>query len=335
MSQLDIIIPTLNEERRLSQCLDSIFAQDIPHGTRLTVTVVDAGSTDDTLAIAAAAGVPVLDNSLLKDPEAAKMIGLRSAKGDFLLFMDADMSCATPGTLYRLLDRLLSDDTLAGAFGRYEPRVGDVAINRALSMNPMQCDPFYQAFVPDLPLDSGLLKFDKRGVCVPPIAGTCMFRTKYIRASAPYVDRYFDVDTPVHLAVAGFNKFYYERGATFYHGHISTISELVGKRLRNLDNGRGNGLFTEQRVPRVFRWIAIERFGFLTTVLRAIAALTGFPLVPRAILKMKRYNDTAALLEPCLGVVVGWTVLWGTVRSKRGWSWALASIFRAGKSDVE
>ena len=154
-----------------------------------------------------------------------------------------------------------------------------------------------------------------------------MFRTAQVRASVPYVDRYFDVDTPVHLVRNGFRKFYYSNDAIFFHGHISSLFELVRKRLRNLDNGRGNGLFSEQRVPRVYRWVALERYGLVRTLARATGALTGFPLIPAAVAKMARYKDSAALLEPLLGVVVGWSILWGTLRSKKGRSW-LAELVR-------
>lgn len=87
MSTLSVIIPVLNEERHVGALLSDIAAQ-----TRKPdeVLVVDAGSTDST--------VPVVQRypfaRLLEGaPPAAcgRNVGGRSASGDVLIFLDADV----------------------------------------------------------------------------------------------------------------------------------------------------------------------------------------------------------------------------------------------------
>jgi cellulose synthase/poly-beta-1,6-N-acetylglucosamine synthase-like glycosyltransferase len=50
---VDVIVPAYNEEAHLDRCLDGVLAQDYP-GERITVWIIDAGSSDRTLAIAEA-----------------------------------------------------------------------------------------------------------------------------------------------------------------------------------------------------------------------------------------------------------------------------------------
>ena len=54
--RLSIVIPVLNSERTLGECLEAIAAQTLPRG-EYEIVLADAGSADRTLEIARAAGV--------------------------------------------------------------------------------------------------------------------------------------------------------------------------------------------------------------------------------------------------------------------------------------
>jgi glycosyltransferase involved in cell wall biosynthesis len=86
VSTFSVIIPTLNEERHVGALLSDVASQ-----TRLPdeVLVVDAGSEDDTVAVARKlVFVRLLDG----EPPVARgrNLGGRSACGDVLVFLDAD-----------------------------------------------------------------------------------------------------------------------------------------------------------------------------------------------------------------------------------------------------
>jgi glycosyltransferase involved in cell wall biosynthesis len=87
MSKLSIIIPTLNEERHVGSLLSDVGAQ-----TRRPdeVLVVDAGSTDGTVLVARRFPFAKL---LEGEPPVAcgRNLGGRSATGDVLIFLDADV----------------------------------------------------------------------------------------------------------------------------------------------------------------------------------------------------------------------------------------------------
>ncbi len=81
---LSIIIPTLNEEKYLPKLLESIKEQDFYD---YEVIISDAGSKDRTLDIANRFGCVIAKGGL---PAKGKNSGARIAKGDILLFSDAD-----------------------------------------------------------------------------------------------------------------------------------------------------------------------------------------------------------------------------------------------------
>lgn len=83
--KISIVIPTLNEEKMLSRLLDSIRGQDFDD---YEVIVADANSKDRTREIAESAGCRVVDGGL---PAAGRNAGARTAAGELLFFLDADV----------------------------------------------------------------------------------------------------------------------------------------------------------------------------------------------------------------------------------------------------
>jgi len=82
---ITVIIPTLNEAAYLPGLFNALDAQ-----TRLPdeVIVADAGSTDGTKELAQARGARVVRGGM---PAVGRNAGARAARGDFLLFLDADV----------------------------------------------------------------------------------------------------------------------------------------------------------------------------------------------------------------------------------------------------
>ena len=82
---LTVIIPTLNEIAYLPRLLDALDVQ-----TRLPdeVIVADAGSTDGTAELAQSRGAQVVRGGM---PAVGRNAGVRAARGDLLLFLDADV----------------------------------------------------------------------------------------------------------------------------------------------------------------------------------------------------------------------------------------------------
>jgi glycosyltransferase involved in cell wall biosynthesis len=92
MSKVTVIVPCLNEEKHIAECLDSIIANDYPKD-QLEVFVVDGMSKDKTREIAAEytakySYIQLLDNIKITTP-AAMNVGIMRSKGDIIVKMDA------------------------------------------------------------------------------------------------------------------------------------------------------------------------------------------------------------------------------------------------------
>ncbi len=83
---LSIIIPTLNEEDYLPLLLNSIKKQNFKED--LEIIVADADSRDETIKIARSFGCKVVSGGL---PARGRNEGAKIAKGEWLLFLDADV----------------------------------------------------------------------------------------------------------------------------------------------------------------------------------------------------------------------------------------------------
>lgn len=103
------IIPAWNEAKRLPAVLACVAA----HPLLAEVIVVDDASTDATARTAAAFGVTVIRQDCNGGKSAAVAQGLRAARGDLVLLLDADLIGLTPMHVTALLEPLLSRKAVA------------------------------------------------------------------------------------------------------------------------------------------------------------------------------------------------------------------------------
>src|SRR5947209_4560491 len=83
------VIPARNEEALLGQTLDSIVQAAPALKSDYEIIVVNDGSTDATASIAQSRGAKVVTVELRKI-SAVRNAGARDARGEFLIFVDAD-----------------------------------------------------------------------------------------------------------------------------------------------------------------------------------------------------------------------------------------------------
>src|SRR5277367_693291 len=86
--RISFIMPTLNAEAILENCLASIARQTYPRD-RYEIILADAHSTDRTREIAKKFGAIVLDDDG-KNMEEGKRLALQNATGEYIIFVDAD-----------------------------------------------------------------------------------------------------------------------------------------------------------------------------------------------------------------------------------------------------
>lgn len=118
---LSIIIPTLNEEKNISRILSAIKKEKIDD---LEVVIADAGSKDKTIEIAKSFDCVVTKGGL---PAVGRNKGAKVAKGDVLLFLDADIKLST-NFIKNALDEFLEKDLSIASFPIY-PQKNNIYLN--------------------------------------------------------------------------------------------------------------------------------------------------------------------------------------------------------------
>jgi len=114
LNTVSIIIPTLNAEKFIKNCLENIKKLNpLP----MEVLVVDGGSTDSTLDIVSLYDVKVVKSSAGRGIQIER--GLRNVSGDVTAILHSD-TCLSSGALGMMLESLNgSSETVGGALGQH------------------------------------------------------------------------------------------------------------------------------------------------------------------------------------------------------------------------
>lgn len=110
---VSVIVPCFNLARFLPHAIDSVRRQT---WTAIEMIVVDDGSTDDTAQVAARLGVSVV-RQRNRGLSHARNAGLRAARGDFIVFLDADDELL-PDAVQSGVDVLMRQPAAAGVARR-------------------------------------------------------------------------------------------------------------------------------------------------------------------------------------------------------------------------
>jgi glycosyltransferase involved in cell wall biosynthesis len=113
---LSVIVPVHNGRLQLSRCLEALRLSSY---SDFEVIVVDDCSTDNTRQIAERFGARYLRTPWNMGPGGARNLGVRHARSEIVLFVDADVVVA-PETLAQVSDAFANDAQLAAIFGSYD-----------------------------------------------------------------------------------------------------------------------------------------------------------------------------------------------------------------------
>ena len=117
MAEVSVVIPAYNEERRLPATLKSVYEHLSARGRSFEIVVVDDGSMDNTADFVESYAktrpqVRLVSYSPNRGKGHAVRVGMLAAKGDFLLFDDADGSSPI-SEMTKLLDAIAGGADIA------------------------------------------------------------------------------------------------------------------------------------------------------------------------------------------------------------------------------
>jgi lipopolysaccharide/colanic/teichoic acid biosynthesis glycosyltransferase/GT2 family glycosyltransferase len=112
---ITVVVPAYNAAETIGPCLGALLAQSLPRSA-YEIIVVDDGSSDGTRAIATRSGVRLLSQPN-QGPAAARNAGILQARGEIILFTDAD--CAPTPTWIDEMVKPFVDPEVVGVRGTY------------------------------------------------------------------------------------------------------------------------------------------------------------------------------------------------------------------------
>lgn len=113
---VSVIVPVYNGGEKFRKCLDSLkTTSPLPDES----IVVADGDTDGSWRMAEEYGMQVLRLSTPGGPARARNLGARSARGDILFFVDADVTIP-PDAIDHIVHAFQGDPLLSAVFGSYD-----------------------------------------------------------------------------------------------------------------------------------------------------------------------------------------------------------------------
>ncbi len=119
---ISVIVPVYNGGKFIPSCLDALYASDY---SPFEVIVVDDGSTDNSAEISRKKGATVLPTARRQSgPAAARNLAAEKARGDILLFVDADV-VIEKDTITKVAAVFQSRPEISALFGSYDDAPGE------------------------------------------------------------------------------------------------------------------------------------------------------------------------------------------------------------------
>ena len=124
---ISIIIPAYNSEETVGKTIESLLKQNYPK-KNYEIIIVDDGSTDRTIDIVKKFKNVRLIKQKHKGPAAARNLGVKHAKGDIVLFTDAD--CVPSKNWIKNMIKPFKNKKIVGVSGSYKTLNKDKLIAR-------------------------------------------------------------------------------------------------------------------------------------------------------------------------------------------------------------
>ncbi len=232
--RVSFIMPTLNVEPLLDNCLASIARQTYPRDC-YEIILADAHSKDRTREIAKKHGAVIIDDDG-KNMEEGKRLALRHATGEFIVFVDADNEITHPDYIELAVKALAANPQALGVEAYYpaSPKMSSfcVYLSHLLHISDPIC--WLMSRNPVLVAHDGEVerwKLPGDSFSYPLGANGFVFRRadlESVRAN----EHFQDTHAALHLMRIGKREWLRIRGRGVHHYYVQTLWGFVQKRRR-------------------------------------------------------------------------------------------------------
>lgn len=310
---VSVVVPTLNSEKTLGQCLHSIHRQE--YDGEFEIVVADGGSTDQTISIAREYDSLIVNNPLMTG-EAGKAVGTREASGEIIAFIDSDNILPDRQWLSRMMTPF-DDPAIAGSEPlRFEYRRHDSPLTRYCALIGMN-DPLclflknYDRFSTltglwtGLSIDSidrgGFLEIHLKPDTLPTMGANGFLVRKRLLDLLDFGEYLFDIDVVYELVMLGHNHFAkVDVGIVHMYGTgITTLARKQLRRARDFHYYRDKGM-------RSYPWSMHKKLGVVRFVVYCLLIL---PLLLQTLKGFAKKPDPAWFLHApsCLVTLMVYT----------------------------
>jgi len=231
---VSVILPTLNAEAILENCLASVARQTYPR-EKIEIILADAHSTDRTREIAKKFGALVLDDNG-KNMEEGKRLALRHATGEFIVFVDADNEITHDDYLELAVAGLQANPQALGVESYYLPSAKMSSFCAYLTHRLHISDPiaWLMSANPQFVACAGEVERWRlpAGTFSYPLGANGFVYRRADLASVQADEKFQDTHVAMFLMKSGKREWLRLRGRGVHHYYIQTLWKFVQKRRR-------------------------------------------------------------------------------------------------------
>lgn len=299
-------MPVYNEEKKIEVCLKSIREQDYPQN-KIEILFVDDDSADKSLEKAKKFKITYVKNGA-HDYDIGKSLGIQKAKGEYIMFLDADNILTRKDWIRKIMAPPLEDKTIIGSqpiwfkynkkdalFDRYSTLFGitdPLTIYLKKRDRLMLWEKKWKITPAKDKGDFFIAKFNKQNMPTIGSVGFTIKRNYLLKTN--YKPAFSHLDCMQDLLKQRHNKFAMVK-LDIIHLHSSSFRDFLGKLKRNLN------IFIRDFGKRRYKWEA----PLSKKILAAIAMATFLIPLYHSIKGFVKIRDFAWFLHPfvCFAVI--------------------------------
>jgi len=321
LPKISYCVFTYNEEKNIKECLESIFSQNYPKD-KLEVILVDDKSTDRTIKIAKKFPVKILYSGKREGDLSATM-GFHNATGEFFTAIGADMRFRGNNWFRKMIKPLIENPNMVAAFTKFYSHPKESLITKYLNLDPIQRDLVYQTL--SIGFDKVITeKRDGYYICtysenkMPPQTHG-LWRVSVLRQIIEKQKIYYDMGNLVGAVKNGYTTFGYVPDAGYYHFHAENLSQLLGKRIRNIRKSYLRYGVSPSIKNNQYKWIDLTSFKDLAKLfVLIISANLFFPIFFFSLYRVIRHQNWLYILEAPITLALVNVILFTFLKDKRG-----------------